>query len=150
MFRQDKQRQLVYDAEWSLEIFHKFPVPEISDIDYEVNRLVQSRWWKNRWPDVEYVNVKSCWGKRGWANRDKRWIKMPPFVRRRMYMLHELAHIITPTNLAPHGPLYCAHYLILVEKVMGPDAAKQLRAAFDAYGVQYYYPKSVTFALLNN
>ena len=53
-------------------------------------------------------------------------------------LLHELAHVITPwTGVQDHGPEFCANYLMLVERHVGPLTARTLRETFEENGVKY-------------
>ncbi|QVI22455.1 TIGR04338 family metallohydrolase [Nocardia tengchongensis] len=57
---------------------------------------------------------------------------------RELVILHELAHHLDPepTEVAPHGPQFCARYLELVDGVIGPEAALLLRTTMYSCGVR--------------
>ena len=66
-------------------------------------------------------------GSRRWAARES-------------VVLHEIAHHVAHhdpigRSEASHGPSFCGHLIALHERVIGPESALMLRAAFDAAGV---------------
>lgn len=66
-------------------------------------------------------------GSRRWAARES-------------VVLHEIAHHVTHhdpigRSEAAHGATFCGHLIALHERVIGPESALMLRAAFDAAGI---------------
>jgi putative metallohydrolase (TIGR04338 family) len=57
---------------------------------------------------------------------------------RESVVLHELTHHLVAhahPGVAAHGPEFCGDEVLLVEIVLGPEAALLLRAAFDGAGI---------------
>ena len=57
------------------------------------------------------------------------------FTMRELYVLHEIAHHLTPDDPG-HGPAFAAAYVELAEIVLGPETAFVLRAALLDGGVR--------------
>lgn len=143
----DNQRQRVYDAE--REAFNPLmekgtpDLPTVADCQALVDRIVYSRWWNGQLrtnPDMAVVfgnvTVSDGRGRRrgGVAGLD---IAMPGWTRHTYYLLHEIAHVMTPMRYAWHGPEFCRNYLALVDRWMGKDAGRALRAEFKTKRVRY-------------
>lgn len=72
-------------------------------------------------------------------------IRLGTETRSKWVALHELAHTITGRYfedpryrvIEVHGAQFAAVYLFLVRAVMGDEAANNLRAAFELYGVKF-------------
>jgi putative metallohydrolase (TIGR04338 family) len=65
------------------------------------------------------------------------WLAMPRSVRRRWYILHELAHVaVGEHEAAPHGPEYVGAYLHLVRPFLGDEAHADLVRAMAARRVK--------------
>lgn len=93
-------------------------------------RAVQSRW--GRW-DIE-VTLKR--GGRALAHGSGR-ISLPLFSRNPTMILHEVAHCLTPTRYAPHGPEYVGVWLFLLKTVEGKDMYDKARALLKQHRVRY-------------
>lgn len=52
-------------------------------------------------------------------------------------LVHELAHLLTPSGVASHGREFRRVYLTLVRYALGAESARALRAAFTAKGLTY-------------
>ncbi len=138
----DSQKSRVYRSEASVSVWGKEMIPDISDVQYYVNRVVQSAWWRSRFPEVTYIDVHTSRACRGHAYARQRRITMPPFSRHPLYILHEVAHIASDHDgeyktRASHGPEYCRVYLDLVGQFIGEDVAEELRLSMDANKVKY-------------
>ena len=68
-----------------------------------------------------------------------RFIKLPRWSRSELIILHEIGHVVTPSDYAGHGPEYAGNYLMLVAHFMGQQVAAELTAAFDSQNVKYKY-----------
>lgn len=134
--RKDPQRSRVYRAEASVPEFFHHHIECLSDVQYEAHKLIQSGWWRARWPHVKCVTIRDSPGTRGWAYRDHKRIELPDPARRLMYLLHEMAHLVTPDGVQDHGPEYCATYAELVQRVMGDEVARKLLLAFSHHRVR--------------
>jgi putative metallohydrolase (TIGR04338 family) len=104
-----------------------------------VDSVVSSEFWRSRWPDVTHVEVRDGRGRRkGGAAPLIGAITLPRAVRRRYYILHELAHIAVNRDetLADHGPEYASAYLDLVLEFEGENKAEELLQAYLANKVK--------------
>jgi len=52
-------------------------------------------------------------------------------------VLHEVAHCLTPTDLAAHGPEYAGVLLALVRRAVDPARAQSLEDAFARHRVRW-------------
>lgn len=92
-------------------------------------RAVQARW--GRW-DIE-VTLKR--GGRGLAHGSGR-ISLPLFARNPTMILHEVAHCLTPSRYAPHGPEYVGVWLFLL-KTVDRDLYDKARPLLKKHKVRY-------------
>lgn len=124
----DGQRSRLYAAERSANlggtVFYGTEQAQVY-----LDRLLATAWFQARWGRrriaVRFVN--------GYAARAYQWhghINMGVGSRCEWVMLHELAHMVTDSDAAPHGPEFAAAYLKLVAYRLGDNAAERLRAAF--------------------
>ena len=138
----DFQRSKLYAAERHLA--ERGPrLESVKDIQAFVDGLCQSRWFRNRFGLVE-IAVRDGRGRRnaggcGWRSMDGRggFITLPKWSRHTLFILHEITHVIIPSNLAAHGREFSKIFLQLVGRWMGDDSAKDLRAAYRRCGVKY-------------
>jgi hypothetical protein len=52
-------------------------------------------------------------------------------------VLHEVAHCLTPVDVAAHGPEYAGVLLSLVRRAVDPGTAQRLEDAFSRHGVRW-------------
>jgi len=141
----DQQAKKVFVAEDNFGRGKEFD--SLAEIQVWVDKIVASRWWKNRSP-FKYVRIMS-----GQVNALAAWsrprgkrlyvptLKLPKWARRELVILHELCHHMTDPSphhrrYADHGPEFCKNLLALVKRWMGQDAATDLRASFKTSGVK--------------
>jgi putative metallohydrolase (TIGR04338 family) len=97
-----------------------------------------------RWPGVPPVRVRERAGT-GRAHYSDGVIALPlkglvgeRWAARESVVLHELTHHLVAHShpgVAAHGPEFCGDEVLLVEIVLGPEAALLLRAALDGAGI---------------
>lgn len=149
MRERDSKRQAVYNAE--TEVRQGLRMGRLDDVRAYVERVVRSRWFRNRYGDVgdlKYGNGRRRAIAHGTllGGRNGR-ITLPLWARNELTVLHELAHLITPSRvsqglgkptrlLAHHGPEWIQNHLALVRRWMGNDVYKTLKAAFRKRGVR--------------
>ena len=153
----DTQRKRVYDAETALfrdaathpgdsaaakRLLHQGArVTSTGNITIEacqayVDHLIRSAWFQRRWPEVARRGVTcrhKVYGNATWSPSG--YISLPPWARDEATILHEVAHAVTPREVA-HGPEYAAAMLALVGHRMGPEAAKALREQYREHRVR--------------
>ncbi len=98
-----------------------------------------------RWPGVPPVRVRERAGT-GRAHYSEGVIALPlagvvgeRWASRESVVLHELTHHLVAhahPGVAAHGPEFCGDEVLLVEIVLGPEAALLLRAGFDGAGIR--------------
>lgn len=138
----DNQKQRLYDAEGQACMKHggrsKY-VQTIANAEVQtwVDKVLDNRAVRNRWPNhsVQAVLKKggSAYGYRDGAylgSGKRHRITLPLFARNEWVILHEIAHCLTPSQYAPHGPEFAGVMMHLVKSVLGKDAATLLRAAY--------------------
>jgi putative metallohydrolase (TIGR04338 family) len=133
----DSQRSRVYKAEgrfWSQHECGKEQMSLDECVAY-VEKITRTAWWKkraNRHRVRSLPKVKDGRGRRSAAASRPFWtIWLPRAYRDKATILHELAHLLVkPTDQPPHGREFCAIYLELVKRFIGPEAAKGLKAEF--------------------
>lgn len=132
----DSQRSKVYKAEGN--IAQGEMKAQMVDLQAFVNKVVGSAWWKRHYPNVQRITATDGRRRRrASAFPLTRKIVMPKWSRSEMIILHEIAHIVTPTQYAWHGPEYCKVYLELVKVFMGEETWKSLRDSFKVCRVKW-------------
>src|SRR5262249_27229542 len=104
--------------------------------------VVDSAWFLDRWPVMEGVRLRVTDGRgSGVAWADRGALHLPRWARRKLVVLHELAHVVTWTCYGAckqaHGRTFARVYLVLVRRVLGQEAARELRRAFRVQGVRF-------------
>lgn len=97
-----------------------------------LHEIETSRWWRNRYGSKRIRLMQDyngdTWSRAFWhlssiaiakGHEFKAWI-----------VLHEIAHLVTPDDVQPHGREFARNYLALVRQFVGPEAAACLRASF--------------------
>ena len=99
------------------------------------------------WPEVERFVAKVCKAEKrnaprlGHGQGAKRPIAfsnrivLPKFARKRVIILHELAHYFTPPPASWHGEDWAGMYFYLISKYIGETEAKVMSMAFNQFGV---------------
>lgn len=136
----DNQRSKVYRAERRVSKGVQFST--VSEMQGYVDQLCASRWWHNRFPDVQDITVKDGRGRRnaaGWNGRcGTGYVAMPRWSRCERVLFHEVAHVVTPGCYAWHGREFVRNFLALVDRWMGKEVARLLRESFSEYKVKWY------------
>ena len=138
----DSQKQKVYDSEWCLRNFlsnHNIKVKEfesLEEISKYVNKIAQSAWAKRRWGRQNLIKVVECKRKNeSYARKCTNTIAMNPSMWSEVYVLHELAHILSVFGTS-HGRHFCRTFLELIEHILGSEAKKALKKQFVCHGVK--------------
>lgn len=92
---------------------------------------------------VPRITVLPGIGKRN-AHGDpwRRAIQLPRWAREPQILLHELAHVLTPSSAIPHGWEFCETYLDLVRHIMGKQHADELKRNFRQQRVRFTKPRA--------
>lgn len=132
----DSQRQRLYDAE--RRVNHGQDYKSIHDCQARVDKITHSRWWKSRYGVPYNVDVRPGRGHRhATANAMLRVIQLPLWARYDLVICHELAHLVVSSKHPAHGPKFAREMIAIVDRWMGKEAGKELRAAFKAGRVKY-------------
>lgn len=135
MTPRDSQRSKVYAAQEQLIKGQHFKT--VSVIDDYVKGIIGSHWFKNRWPNIEMVQIKDGRGRySACAGRNYlgHFIKLPRWSRYERLILHELAHVVTPENYAWHGRGFVKNFIALLEWKMKINP----RPVFREYRVKWH------------
>ena len=132
MRERDNQRQRVYSAENTMAGIWGQTIPN-GELQAWVNAALDKRAIRSRWGAR---SIQVTLGRGGARARGKYEISLGMRSRNPWVICHELAHCLTPWDLAAHGPEFAGVELFLVQHLIGPDAAKELRAAFRAKKVR--------------
>lgn len=132
MPRRDSQRSRVYNAEDEYQVaVGPHCIAEVWEIQRWVNRIVESPWWTQRWSHVILVQVNDGRSRRSacgeYLGDGTGLIKLPRACRRKMVILHELAHVVTPDLHPWHGEVFVGCLLAFVDKWMGQLQGLALR-----------------------
>jgi putative metallohydrolase (TIGR04338 family) len=140
----DVQRQRVYDSEHEAFSIRDEDVDwhTIEEVRLFVASVITSREWtrfggSRGLAAVLEVRPGRSNQHRGRAHPEKGFISLPPWTWRDWYVLHELAHMLAPLDVAWHGREFCNFYLALLERFGSPGQARLLRAVFAGRGVRF-------------
>ena len=123
----DSQRARLYRAEGQVDAGRGLPTVE--RMQAWVDGLVAADWFVARWGDRAF-DVRPGFGHRRATADQNGVLQMPKWARSELVLLHEVAHCLTPVNVASHGPEYAGVLLALVRRGMGPGPAQHLEDAF--------------------
>lgn len=122
----DSQRQRVYNSENA--VFSRDGKMTLSQAQEYVDGVTASAWWKHRCRLVKVEVEAGARGGRAWASYGS--IRTSPDARCPSVLLHELAHIMTESGVAPHGPEFCANFVAITRQFLGKKTGDELRQAF--------------------
>lgn len=134
----DSQKSRLYAAENEAFPDHAHTDPtlrEVAQLQAWVDALLKKAWFIRRWGH-RWINVTHNGGKRGSRAVGKHTIRMSTYHRNRYVTLHEVAHCLTYSHHASHGPEYARTLLELVRYTFGPEDAKRLREKFREHRVR--------------
>lgn len=132
----DAQRARVYNAEdevWGRATERRLDTME--RVRAFVRRVESTTLWRELSSGVgrnQWVNVQDGRGSSRSRAIPEEWtIRIVKQHRNRLVVLHELAHLVTPSRFAAHGPEFTAHYLGLVRRFLGSRTSQRLRHALE-------------------
>ena len=131
----DYQRAKVYKAEDLVKV-GSIKFKSLAETQEFVNSIVKSCWYKNRFFRWSRVKVEDG-RKVAYGFPTEGFIHAPKWARTNLFILHEFAHVIGRMDVPDHGKEFCALYLLLVKRWIGPDCAKELKEKFKEFGVEY-------------
>lgn len=155
-YERDAQRQKSYDCELAAiqNCYGNIDKSVVfSCVTYKTGekffqKIITSRWWKNRQPDnispTLLLNPRMKLG--GNAECERRVIQISPHSFSKYVIIHELAHVLTTyqnekTNKRifppPHGPKFRKNLLILVKKYLPNKLYISLKKEFDQNNLDY-------------
>lgn len=141
----DSQRQKVYDAERlafaarpPASAMDDWAIPTLAAAQAYINEVCERQGFA---PVMVVTNNGDRWA---FAQRATRKITLPGGSRgswawSKWILIHELAHISTPSGFQAHGLEYCAEYLRLVQAELGDEAYNSLKHWFTKGGVKFEY-----------
>lgn len=120
----DSQKSRLYAAE---KEFKTGPHPEyrkVAQIEEFIAEMIATNWWQARYPHIPHIRVKDGRGTRIARGSSLAWqISLPLWARTREIILHEVAHVLTPSHLPAHGREYAQVYYDLLLRFCGPETA---------------------------
>ena len=125
----DSQRSRVYEAGWSFASTSGYLGERSARV--LLRSLGCSLSWNNRRNSSEHAS--------GWADSNRALVRLSPNKRGAVSMevlLHEVAHVWTPTQFAWHGPEFCRVLLDLTERVQGWNMRMGLAGVFTKFRVK--------------
>jgi len=149
--------RMVYRASGALE--GGAELSGVEEVSGFVNSVLTGDWWQRWAPGVSEVGLDP---QPGAGQAAPAWhepvlseagvshiLHLPPWSRRPLTVLHELAHVAAQPILwaKPHGPQWARLWVDLVASVMGRPSAQQLRAALRAEGIGLARPGQVAAEL---
>jgi putative metallohydrolase (TIGR04338 family) len=130
----DSQRARLYRAEGEVDPGRRLPTVE--RMQAYVDGLAGADWFLARWGPQSF-EVRPGFGHRRATATEEGVLQMPKWARTELVLLHEVAHCLTPTTCAAHGPEYAGVLLALARRGMGPGTAQALEDAFARQRVRW-------------
>ena len=130
----DSQRARLYRAENYVD--HGRRLPTVERMQAWVDALCATDWFVARWGSRSF-DVRPGFGHRRATADENGVLQMPKWARTELVLLHEVAHCLTPSTFAAHGPEYAGVLLTLARRGMGPGTAQLLEDAFAAERVRW-------------
>jgi hypothetical protein len=140
--KRDTQRGRLYKAERTTAAAHVRPYATMVELWTYLERIQRDRWFRRHY-GVWVFRVHDGRGRRRGAADSSGWITLPRFARYPLYILHEVAHCVSPRG-CKHDHQYAANYLKLVRHFLGAAAHAELRAAFKEHRVRYTPPRQLS------
>lgn len=111
-----------------------FPILARYEVESFVFEVIKSSWWMKNTPGTTHLRpsvvewkVKYCDFVRNDWKRGYDCLSLMD--SNHLSVLHALAHRMTDEHVAHHGPEFVRHYIRLVDRFLGDEAGKALRAA---------------------
>lgn len=102
--------------------------PTIAALQDYVDAVTAAAWFQSRWGRRKLTVIPGQGSHAGGSH-----LTVSPYHRRsEAVILHEIAHTLTPSNRAWHGPEFAGILLTLVRFQMGAEHARELRESFRA------------------
>jgi len=135
----DSQRSKVYEAQSHFHALCSIArFDSIGDCQDYADSIIQSRWWKSKFPFVHRVRVLKYRGyRKAVARKWNETIHLPQWAFNEFIILHELCHHTISYNNAAHGREFCRNLLALVKRFLGSEYEQTLRECFKTTGVKW-------------
>ena len=130
----DSQRARLYRAEGDVDCGRHLPT--VAKMQAYVDHLVSADWFLARWGERTF-DVRPGFGHRRATADEHGVLQMPKWARTELVLLHEVAHCLTPTTFASHGPEYAGVLVALARRAMTPATAQALEEAFARHRVRW-------------
>jgi putative metallohydrolase (TIGR04338 family) len=130
----DSQRARLYRAEFA--VHHGRRLATVERMQAWVDGLCAMEWFVARWGSRSF-DVRPGFGHRRATADENGVLQMPKWARTELVLLHEVAHCLTPSTCASHGPEYAGVLLALARRGMGPGTAQRLEDAFASERVRW-------------
>ena len=130
----DNQRARLYRAEDEVDPGRRLPTVE--KLQAYVDDVSAGDWFRARWGRRSFEVRPGHGHRRATADRNG-VLQLPRWARSEVVVLHEMAHCLTPTDLAAHGPEYAGVLLALVRRAVDPSRAQALEDAFARHRVRW-------------
>lgn len=153
---QDSQKGKLYAAErsteWTTKASELISEAEVTALATKACKWLYSKGYR---PCTTHPTVAFPGNGRGgaWASRGQRKLSFTPAARKRWVVLHEVAHLVLPSNHPeydgddrPHGWCFADVYLKLVSRFCGRSNANALKAQLKARKVRIRPKRKLTEA----
>lgn len=141
----DSQRSKLYAAERAsgIQTLGKLGKMTIAECDAFARKVLRSAYIRRRYDRAEriadWLQVEHGRGG-GRAYAGMTTIRLGVWGRQPAVVLHEVAHLLTPSRAAAHGWEFAAAMLDLVRAGMGVEAHDKLKAAYVEHKVRFRRP----------
>ena len=130
----DNQRTRLYRAEGEVDSGRRLPT--VARMQAYVDAVVAADWFLARWGE-QTLEVRPGFGHRRATADQNGVLQMPKWARSELVLLHEVAHCLTPVDVAAHGPEYAGVLLALARRAMSPATGQRLEDAFTRQRVRW-------------
>jgi putative metallohydrolase (TIGR04338 family) len=119
-------------------------IEKVPDIQAYIDKLVASAWFRRRWGRTGYRAIRIHPGKRHTRATGDPWtgiIQLPIWARSEAVILHELAHVLCPTEAPWHGWEFLQIQLELIDHQLGKMAADVYKHELTLQGAKWRQPR---------
>lgn len=117
---------------------------DLESVQRYVDRVLALSWVRAAWPRAQYpITVRRRKGDQRAHYEPMGWVMAVPdhgigrFTMRESYILHEVAHHLTESREASHGPEFAGIQQRLIADIIGPEAGLLLADSYAKHGVKY-------------
>lgn len=143
----DSQRSRLYASEWEVFGWSKEKFRDMGELEEYLWNVLEHRHVQRKYQmardivsGTQRLKISNGAGHRRAMTirqEDKIIVSFPRKMRSEWVVVHEIAHVLTPADVAGHGREFCRTYLELVGLFFGVETRNKLKAAMKKHNCKY-------------